>query len=360
MNILIVKLSAIGDVIHTLPALNALRAHYPFARITWLVEEAASDLVIGHRALDRVLVSRRKTWIRGLFSGDAVLHFKAAAFFLKNLRDTRYDMILDFHGLLKSSLLIFLARGKRKIGFGKGMAHMEYSHLFLNERIPAVSMEYHALKRQLIFLEGLGIRCSRIVYDVPIRMQDRKEAGQLLASCGIQPDAVYVAINPGAKWVTKLWEPGKFARVADDLIRRHSVRIIFTGSREDSAMVGAIRGRMKEPAAGVTGKTTLNVLSAIYENAACVLSTDTGPMHLAAAVGTPVVALFGPTAPSRTGPFGKRHRVLRTKMACSPCFKRECLLKRHGANVTALCMEQISVQDVIEAVEGRMDEMGKG
>jgi len=240
------------------------------------------------------------------------------------------------------------------------MAHMEYSHLFLNERIPAVSMEYHALKRQLIFLEGLGIRCSRIVYDVPIRMQDRKEAGQLLASCGIQPDAVYVAINPGAKWVTKLWEPGKFARVADDLIRRHSVRIIFTGSREDSAMVGAIRGRMKEPAAGVTGKTTLNVLSAIYENAACVLSTDTGPMHLAAAVGTPVVALFGPTAPSRTGPFGKRHRVLRTKMACSPCFKRECLLKRHGANVTALCMEQISVQDVIEAVEGRMDEMGKG
>ncbi len=355
VNILIVKLSAIGDVLHTLPAANALRAHYPSARMTWLVEEAASDLVLGHRALDRVLVSRRKTWIRGLASRDAPSHLRAMAAFVRCLRDTHYDMIFDFHGLLKSSLLIFFAKGKRKIGFGKGMTHMESSHLFLNERIPAVSMEHHALKRQLMLLEALGIRSNTIAYDVPIRQQDRKAARALLAAWGIPPDVPYVAVNPGARWKTKLWPPERFARVADALIRRHSVKVLFTGSREDVDMVEAIRARMAGQAAGLAGRTTLKVLGALYEKAALVLSTDTGPMHLAAAVKTPVVALFGPTAPWRTGPFGEAHRVVRAKMPCSPCFKRACPLDQGRSTDTAPCMGRISAAEVLGAVDAVME-----
>lgn len=356
MKILMVKLSAIGDVIHTLPALNALRAHDPGAHITWLVEEAASDLVVGHRALDRVLISRRKAWVRGIMTGDAAGSLRETAVFLRHLRDTQYDMILDFHGLLKSSILVALARGKRKIGFGQGMEHMEKSHLFLNERIPAVSMEHHALKRQLMLLEALGIRCDTVVYHVPIGAADRKAAETLLKSQGIFPGAAYVAVNPGAKWKSKLWPPERFAACVDALMHRYSMRTVFTGSREDIPLVEAIRSRMSEQAASLAGKTSLKILGALFENAACVLSTDTGPMHLAGAVGAPVVALFGPTAPWRTGPFGGSHRVVRTRMECSPCFKRDC--------ETTACMAGISVPEVIEAVIGliadsRKDSEGK-
>lgn len=350
MKILIVKLSAIGDVIHTLPALNAIRLHYPSAHIAWLVEEAAADLVEGHRALDRVLISKRKTWIQGAVSRDAVSHVKKAALFLKQLRDTPYDMIFDFHGLLKSSLFVALARGKRKIGFGKGMEHMEYSHLFLNERVPAVSMEHHALKRQLLLLQAVGIRCDRIVYDVPIRDADRKAVESLLAAAGIPAGRPFVAVNPGAKWTTKLWRPEHFAEAADRLAKRHSVAIVFTGSREDGIMVNKIRARMKAAATALAGKTTLKVLGAVYEKAACVLSTDTGPMHLAAAVGTPVAGLFGPTAPWRTGPYGKENGVVRAGTPCSPCFKRKCPFSETRPSAAMACMDGISVDDVVGAV----------
>ena len=123
MNILIVKLSAIGDVIHTLPALNAIRKRYPDAHITWLIEEAASSLIEGHTALNRVLVSKRKTWLKGLAGRSCLNHIREACSFIKHLRDTRYDLILDFQSLLKSGVLIGLARGGQKIGFDKGMDH---------------------------------------------------------------------------------------------------------------------------------------------------------------------------------------------------------------------------------------------
>jgi 3-deoxy-D-manno-octulosonic-acid transferase/heptosyltransferase-1 len=130
VNILIVKLSAIGDVIHTLPALNAVRNYYPEANITWLVEEDAASLVIGHKALDRVIVSKRKRWLRALRSLSLLSTIKDVYGFIKVLRDTRYDMILDFQALLKSGILIALARGQRKIGFGKGHEQMEHSYMF--------------------------------------------------------------------------------------------------------------------------------------------------------------------------------------------------------------------------------------
>ena len=152
MKILIIKMSAIGDVIHTLPALNALRQHFPEANITWLVEEAAADLVVGHPALDRVIVSCRKRWAKALLAGPRKEALKAAGAFLRALRDTRYDVILDFQALLKSGVMVALARGGRKIGFDRGMAHMEHSYLLLNERIPPVSMEIHALVRNLMML----------------------------------------------------------------------------------------------------------------------------------------------------------------------------------------------------------------
>jgi 3-deoxy-D-manno-octulosonic-acid transferase/heptosyltransferase-1 len=345
VNILIVKLSAIGDVIHTLPALNAIRAHYPQATITWLVEEAAADLVVGHRALDRVLISRRKSWVQRLRGAGRWEALKEAASFFKVLRDTRYDMVIDFHALLKSGVMVGLARGRRKIGFDKGMQHQEHSYLFLNERIPPVDMEVHALTRGLMLLNAIGIPTPTVDYDVPVTEADKKAARTLLNDQGITGIRPLVAINPVALWETKLWLNERFAALADQLINNYRIDIVFTGGPSDRQVVDVIVGMMTAPAANLAGKTSLKQLAAVYRQSALVVSTDTGPMHLAAAVGTPVVALFGPTAPWRTGPFGEGHRVVRTSPPCSPCFRRHC--DEHRCR----CMMDISVDMVLAHVQ---------
>ena len=342
-NILIVKLSAIGDVIHTLPALNAIRRHYPRARITWLVEEAAAGVVAGHPALDRILVSRRKHWLWGLMGPARGRHVHEIMDFFKALRDTRYDMVIDFQASMKGGLLIALTRGRRKIGFGRGLEHQEHSYLFLNEKVPAVDMEIHALTRGLILLEKAGIPVERIAYRLPVSDRDRIDIRQMLAAAGIDRGARLVAINPVAQWETKLWDNAKFAGLADLLIERYDVTVVFSGGQADRPTVDAIVAAMRHTALNFAGRTSLMGLAALYERAVCLVSTDTGPMHLGAAVGIPVVALFGPTAPWRTGPFGKGHRVVRADCRCAPCFKRHC--------GTTHCMTGISVEKVAAEIE---------
>ncbi len=343
MNILIIKLSAIGDVIHTLPVLNALRTFYPEANITWLVEEAAADLVTGHEALDRVMVSRRKQWIKQLKTPLRSTAVSEIFQFIRDLRDTRYDLILDLQALLKSGMLVALAKGGRKVGFGPGMAHQEHSYLFLNERIPAVSMEIHALDRGLMLLEKIGIGHDAVEYRLPVSDHHRERADILLKACTGKHTGPLVAINPVAQWETKLWDITKFSRLADSLIEKLKATVIFTGGPADRECIDSIIAGMGSTAENLAGKTTLKVLAALYEKSDLLISTDTGPMHLGAAVGIPVVALFGPTAPWRTGPFGPGHKVIRPEIACSPCFKRHC--------ETMDCMKKISVEQVLNGIE---------
>ena len=342
MNILIIKLSAIGDVIHTLPALNAIRSAYPSAHITWLVEEAAAPLIIGHSALDRVIVSRRKSWIRDLRKGQWKSVVREAAGLVQALRDTAYDLVFDFQALLKSGVLVGLSRGRRKIGFDRGMEHQEHSYLFLNERVTPVDMNCHAILRSLMMLDAAGIHCRDITYRLPIHADDRKAVTRLLELEGINNARPLICINPVAKWTTKLWPNARFAELADRLSERYRISPVFTGAPEDKETVQDILSRMTTSAVDLTGKTSLKTLAALYETADVLISTDTGPMHLGAAVNTPVVALFGPTAPWRTGPMGAQHQVIRAGLPCSPCFKRQC--------PTCDCMNRIRVDLVLEGV----------
>jgi 3-deoxy-D-manno-octulosonic-acid transferase/heptosyltransferase-1 len=323
--------------------LNAVRNYYPNANITWLVEEDAAPLVQGHEALDRVLVSKRKRWLRSLRSLFFLNTIKEVYGFIKTLRDTPYDLILDFQALLKSGILIALARGRRKIGFGKGLEHMEHSYIFLNERVSAVDMEIHALSRGMMLLNAVGISSNKIEYKLPVTGHDRNKIDELMKQHGINGVKSFIAINPVAKWETKLWPNEKFSELADMLIERYDMKIIFTGGMKDYSIIQAIRSKIKGRAINFAGKTTLTELAALYERATLVISTDTGPMHLAAAMGTPVVALFGPTAPWRTGPYGAGHQVIKAELECSPCFKRRC--------EKTDCMYQISMDQVLNGVQ---------
>jgi lipopolysaccharide heptosyltransferase I len=351
MNILIVKTSAIGDVTHTMPALTCLRKHFPEAHITWLVEEAASDLITGHRAVDRVLVAKRQKWVKEFRNGAWLSTIKKVRGFVKQLREREYDLVIDFQGLLKSGIWVWLSRGKNRVGFGKGMQHSECSYLFLNTKVPAVDMETHALDRELLLLKAIGIPCTEIQYDFPITPLHQQKVDQLLDFAGFQQNKQQlIAINPQTTWETKLWYNDRFAEVADKLAAE-GVFVVFTGSAADTKVVLGIQERMSHTSLDLTGKSSLKELAALYERADLVISTDTGPMHIAAAVGTPLVALFGPTAPWRTGPHGEGHRVQRQELPCSPCFKRQCPLDKEKKK----CMEAITVSQVVDAALDRLN-----
>ncbi len=343
MNILIVKLSAIGDVIHTLPSLAALRRCYPQAHITWVVEEAASDLLMDQPLLDRVLVSRRKRWIRDLKEGRQRGNaFREIMVFLRTLRDRPYDLVIDFHGLFKSSVFVLLSRGKRKLGYD---SLQEGSGLFLNEKIPE-DMTKHAVDRYLDLPRHLGCDTSTPEFPVGLREAHFKRVEALLAEKKVDTKRGFVGVSPVAYWETKLWDEAKVAALCDRIVAELGLPVVFTGE-SDKGPIAAIRSRMRAPAASVAGQTSLRELAALYKMASLLLTTDSGPMHLAAAVGTPVVALFGPTSPERTGPYGEGHIVIRQGLPCSPCFRKTC--------DTLECMKTIGVAEVFQAVKERID-----
>ena len=339
MNILIVKLSAIGDVIHTLPSLTALRRLYPDAHITWVVEEAAADLVKNHPYLDAVLISRRKSWSKDIQKGKILKPLFNMRSLINELRRRRYDLVIDFHGLFKSSIIVFFSRGKRKLGYD---SLQELSGLFLNEKIPE-DMNKHAVDRYLDFPRYLGVKIDNVEFILP-QNNDAEVKVQLLMSKYKLDGKKFIAINPVAYWKTKLWDNEKFAHLADLINNKLQMKVVFTGSEKEA--IEGITSRMTTEGINLGGQTSLLDLAYLYNKAQMVITTDSGPMHLASAVGTPVIALFGPTDPVRTGPYGKEHIIITAGLPCSPCFLKKCSTRK--------CMKDISPEQVFAAIEEKL------
>lgn len=339
MRILFIKLSAIGDVVQTLPALEAIKKLYPDSEVTWLVEEAAAGILEGHPLISRLLISKRKEWTGMLRRPRTFIDgVKGIAAFLRDLRSAPYDIAVDFQGLLKSGILIGLARAQRKIGFDRTR---ELSYLFLNERIPRYDIEKHALERYLDVARYLGAVNPASTCRLPIA-SDIEAMRKRISAIKKDGRPLFV-INPIARWKTKLWQERNFAELADLLILQKKAVVVFTGSRADEEAVERIREMMKQKAFNWAGLTSLKELAALASLADLFITTDTGPMHVAAAAGARVLALFGPTAPWRTGPYGPSHQAVRTGIECSPCFKRKC-----DKNIR--CMRGISVSDVLSRI----------
>ncbi|MEI6126230.1 MAG: glycosyltransferase family 9 protein [Pseudomonadota bacterium] len=340
MKILIVRLSSLGDVVHTLPAVRALKNHFPDASLTWVIEEAASDLLRGYPGVDRVIVSRRKQWLadigRCAFSGPA-LEIKK---FVSELRDDLYDLIIDFQGLLKSGLLAGLARGEKKLGFRNAR---EGAALFYTDKAPPPAFNAHALKRHLALVAPLGITDPLPEFASLFGKEDDDAIAKLFAHEGISGDKALICMHPSAMWPTKLWGREKIAGLCDMLQHAYNCEILCVGGAGEKKYLEAICALVAGKVKNMAGKTTLRQLACLISKARLMISMDSGPMHLACVVGTPVVAVFGPTAPWRTGPFGRDYRVARKELPCSPCFQRKiCPAKHHR------CMKDITVEDVFK------------
>ena len=340
MRILLIKLSAIGDVIHTLPALAALRKRYPHAHIGWVVSEPASDLLYSHPMLDEVIIFPRHRFVqlcKDLRHWPDLI--REARSFIYHLRSQSYDVIIDFQGLLKSGVLTGLSRGRSKLGFAGGR---EASSMFLTDKLPPYDPDEHAVLRYLRLAAHLDAYTERPEFSMAIGKSERNSVNQLLKEAGIENRPI-ICLNPGATWETKRWPSKKFAEVADVCFENWGMVSVIVGGPGDRYLASEISGSARHPVVDLTGRTRLRTLAALYQMARGVVSTDTGPMHLAAAVGAPLVALFGPTAPWRTGPFGNRHQVIRLGLPCSPCFRHHCPDPR--------CMTNILPEQVIEALK---------
>jgi len=330
MRLLIVKLSSLGDVVHALPTLAALRRASPDAHIAWLVGPAAAGILAGHPMLDATFVWR----------GDATPaapHTEALTSTLalaRRLRAQRFDAALDLQGLLRSAVLAYLSGARRRVGFRN---FQEGAFLFNTERAISDRKDIHAVFGYLAFAAHLGAPTDVIEFPFPDSPGAGKRLDALLAPAAGKP---LVALIPDASWPTKRWPTERFALVADALADDGAACVIIGGDASGPAADEILRRAESHPI-NAAGRTLLPDLPALFRRCALAVANDSGPMHIAAAVGRPVVALFGPTSPVRTGPFGDGHAVIRAPVPCLDCHRRRCSDLR--------CMTGIPVDQVVDA-----------
>ena len=304
MRILIVKPSSLGDVVHALPTVNLIRKRFPDAHLAWLINNELASLL-----KKCPLINERIEFYRRDYAKLGAL--------LARLHRKNFDVAIDLQGLFRRGVMTWATRAPRRIGLSDAR---EGARLFYTEiaNVPRA----HAVDRYLFAARHLG--CADVPVEFPLGVDERTREG-------------LIAVNPSARWKTKLWGADKFA----ELIRRlPRDRVVLTGSAAEREQLETIAQGCRN----LAGQTDLFELAELYRRCAVVITNDSGPMHVAAAVGTPVVAIFGPTDPALTGPYGKKHAVLRAGIPCSPCFKDYCANPIHME-----CMKLVTVDQVLTA-----------
>jgi len=334
VKILIVKLSALGDVVQTLPSLSLLKKVFPESKIDWVVDKRNAEILEKHPYLNKILV----------FSNNTFFSFKNLKKFLKDLRSEEYDVVIDYQGLLKSGIITGLSKAKYKIGFAN---HREGSPLFYNLKLPPYDKNLHAVKRYLFLtkkaIEILGKPKDLIYFEeIPEPIFSSEILNKKLKFI----KKPYIVFVPSARWETKWWPFShweKLIELCKDLAKNFD--IFITGSSSEINLKSwAEEMEKKYPYIySLVGKLSLKELIILIKDSKALVSVDTGPMHIAEALKKPVVALFGPTSPERTGPWAGDFKVIRSSLSCSPCFKKKCKKLK--------CMFEIKPEEVKNALE---------
>jgi lipopolysaccharide heptosyltransferase I len=318
VNILIVKPSSLGDIVHTLPAVHMLRQHYPEAVIVWVVHEALTGLVSLYSGVDEVIPFRRRRWAR-------IHHWHEVYGFLADLRQHRFDLAIDFQGLLRSGLIAFASGAPRRIGFQNAR---EGAGLFYTERIPLPANLHHALERNVFLVQSaLGIATAASMPELGRPHDSVKEARRLLRQHQLDGEAPLLAIAPGARWPSKRWPPRFFAAALDQLQQTlPNLRCWILGTPDEAGAAEAVMQACTQcRPVSLVGRSDLGTLVELLRCSDALLTNDSGPMHIAAALAVPTVAFFGATDPALTGPHGEIHAVFQTTCDLKPCFSRDCV-----------------------------------
>jgi ADP-heptose:LPS heptosyltransferase len=342
--ILIVRLSSFGDVIVTLPVARAIKATYPRAHVAWLIQSGLQDMLKHNPYVDEVIpvdllsvtdkYATPLTWIRG--SVRLVQNLVRTS---RLFRERPFDVVFDFQALFKSGIFAYLNRGAARYGFKNAR---ECSRVFLNHPIFVRDKSRHAVYNFLDFAAHFGCETEPVEFPIYVSQEDRNHVDRLLQSEGVGDDDFTVFFSATARWESKYWDQSSFATVADKLVERYNAKPIFSGLPSEEPYLRQITELMHEKGIVLAGKTTIPQFFALMQRCGLFVGIDGGAMHTAAAMGIPVVALFGPAITSWIGPFGQEEGIITLNLPCAPCNKKRCADRR--------CMTGITPQMVLDRV----------
>ncbi len=339
--ILVLRLSAVGDVIRTLPTIKMLKEIYPTTFIAWITEEPSQSLLRSQPEVDEVILFPRRRWTEGMRSFTRMgTTLREMWDFIVALRKHRFDVVFDFHGILKSGILSYLSGSPIRVGYDR-RSTKEMNFLFSNVKVTLPKEKISRFQRNITLLKGIGQEIKQIPYHFHIP----QEYEDYIASFFKKPfKRPLIAIHPGTspKAIFKRWLPDRYAQLSDRLVRELDATILFTWGERELELVQGIQKRMNESSLLAPRTTSLTQLGEVYKYCDLYIGGDTGPMHIASLMGTPVVVLYGPTDPIENEPFGN-HIKVRNGVGCNPCHKYSCK--------ELLCMRSISVEDVFKATQ---------
>lgn len=340
--ILIIKLRYIGDVLLATPVIRNLRLHFPRAHLAMVVN-AGTEVVLRHnRCVDEVLAIDRGT----VKSWNPIRRFRAPLGHIRWVRARRFDCVVDLTDADRSALIAFASGAPTRVGFrGEGRWRKRlYTHLVTADWGRGHNVEY-----QLEALRALGLEVHSREPELPIAAEDEVQAAVWLARHGVGEGTPFVACHPGARWWSKQWPVEKWTALADRIQTEDGIPVIFLGGTQESQFLERIRIGMRSPFRGGAEELQLLEMAAVLRRARAFVGNDNGPMHMAVALGTPVVALFGPSDPEVWGPRGTGHHVIHRGLEyCRPCIHPRCVRGEQN------CMWKITVEEVAEAVRAQL------
>jgi lipopolysaccharide heptosyltransferase I len=311
--ILLIKPSALGDIVHTLPVLSALRQHFPDAHIAWLVNRAYEPLLAGHPDLDTTIPFDRGAVRTGLLKAA-----RASFALARSLRKERFDLVVDLQGLLRSGVMSLATGAARRVGLGCSREGARWFHTDVIASPPRLAV--HAVDRLWCAAEALGAGGQPKRFVVPVAPVASAWAGEQLAGY----PRPWLMLAAGSRWLTKRWPPEHFAVLARRSQSVFGGSVVFVGGSEEMELAQSVRRHLTGPSLDLTGRTSLPQLAAMLARADVMLANDTGPLHLAAALGRPVVAPYTCTQVALTGPYGQAERAVETRVWCAGSLRRRC------------------------------------
>jgi lipopolysaccharide heptosyltransferase I len=331
----IIKPSSMGDILHAMPIISALRARWPSAHLSWVVNRPFSELLEGHHDLDELIIYDRggRGWDRNTLLGTTVLFGR--------LRRSEFDLTIDLQGLLRSALMVAATGAGIRVGMADAR---EGARWFYTHRISAARLGLHAVDRVLRVAREFGADGSVARFNLPITVDARRWAAQAVAGL----PRPRIVLNVGARWATKRWPPTHFAAIGRLAVERFGAGLIAVGSAADRPLVDALLGHLAPiPVLDLCGRTRLPQFAALSLESDLVVSNDTGPLHLAAAAGARVVGVYTCTSPELTGPYGERASSVRTGVRCAASLRKSC--RRLD------CMEELEPARVWPAVVRQLE-----
>lgn len=327
-NILTIKLRYLGDVLLATPTWQALKAAYPRAKLTAIVNRGTEDILLSNPHVDEVLSLER---------GSLVQQYR----FIASIRRRGFDTVVDLTDGDRAALLTWMSGARVRIGFNA--EHRWTGRCYT--RVITSDAGAHRIERDLSALAPLAIPVIDRIPRMWLTEEDDAAADDLLRRVGVQSDRRWVVIQPGARYWFKAWPPERFAELADRVADRYGCQVLVAGTPQEAALAQTVVAQAKHRLISIAGLSRVRTLAALLKRSALFVGNDTGAMHIAAAVGTPVVGLFGPSNPLEWGPRGGPAEVIYKGLDCRECFHPTC--RRGEQN----CMKLISVSEVMSAAE---------